>query len=834
MKLELRTFQEDAVRELLSRMRVAQIGYQQSGLLAAVGLSATTGAGKTVIATALIEAMLYGSEEFGVTGDDNAVFLWMTDMPELNLQTQEKMYVASSELTYELLSIVEPSFNEDTLSPGRVYFLNTQKLAARSDLVKTGPLVQRTFTFWDIVDRTIESGRMLYLVVDEAHRGMTESRKIAEANSIIQRFIKGYEDGPMRPVPVVLGISATPERYNEVVRNSGRSTSQWDVPAEDVRNSGLIKERTLADYAAERQTDAMALFPEAVKAWWEATQAWERYHANYPSLEEPLVVPALVVQVENEEGGRVTRTDLGAVITAITDVAGPLPDTAFAHAFGEGQPEPVGERVIRYLEPSKIAADPEARIIFFKTSLGTGWDCPRAEVLFSFRRAVDATSIAQTIGRMVRTPLARRIDENDALNAAHVFLPHYNKQAVEEVVAKLDESGNAAIAGTIQDRRESILLPLREDLSAAVEAIQKVPSNLVPTRVRRQDIRILADLAYFISSHGLDPDAFATEMTACADVLLRRREALAEDNAFVNEVDDQGVITVEEAEITAGINELVATGTKQLAATAESISRVYAIAERRLTGEVAKRYVRMRLGQDPTVLAQAQLEAYALSGRTAVMDELNHHALSRLDALRPAHGAEIEGLPPRDQQRYWHILRQAPNPSPKAIVLPSVAAFVKGDEALAKHVYADAEGQAVIKLNTWELDTIRDEIAKPDTIGWLRVVDRAEWALTVPRLEGTTWRPFYPDFVVVREDPDHGLVVDVVDPHDHTKPDAVSKAKGLSDYADKHAEHVGHVDLVAKVDGHYRRLHLDRAQVRNEVNSITTHAELKRLYLQLG
>jgi hypothetical protein len=40
--------------------------------------------------------------------------------------------------------------------PGKVYFLNTQKLGARADLTKHGPTVGRAWTFWDIVRETID------------------------------------------------------------------------------------------------------------------------------------------------------------------------------------------------------------------------------------------------------------------------------------------------------------------------------------------------------------------------------------------------------------------------------------------------------------------------------------------------------------------------------------------------------------------------------------------------------------------------------------------------------------------------------------------------------
>ena len=63
---------------------------------------------------------------------------------------------------------------------------------------------------------------------------------------------------------------------------------------------------------------------------------------------------------------------------------------------------------LRKIDASKIQDDPDLRVVFFKTALTTGWDCPRAEVMMSFRKAVDGTMIAQLVGRVVRTPLSAR------------------------------------------------------------------------------------------------------------------------------------------------------------------------------------------------------------------------------------------------------------------------------------------------------------------------------------------------------------------------------------------------------------------------------------------
>ncbi len=55
----------------------------------------------------------------------------------------------------------------------------------------------------------------------------------------------------------------------------------------------------------------------------------------------------------------------------------------------------------------------------------------------SFRRAQDPTSIAQLVGRMIRTPLVRRIESDGVLNTVELFLPHYDSEALEGVLTKL-------------------------------------------------------------------------------------------------------------------------------------------------------------------------------------------------------------------------------------------------------------------------------------------------------------------------------------------------------------------------------------------------------------
>ena len=46
-----------------------------------------------------------------------------------------------------------------------------------------------------------------------------------------------------------------------------------------------------------------------------------------------------------------------------------------------------------------------------------------------------ARPIAQLIGRMVRAPLARRVEEDERLNAVDLFLPNYDRDNLARIVA---------------------------------------------------------------------------------------------------------------------------------------------------------------------------------------------------------------------------------------------------------------------------------------------------------------------------------------------------------------------------------------------------------------
>ena len=70
--------------------------------------------------------------------------------------------------------------------------------------------------------------------------------------------------------------------------------------------------------------------------------------------------------------------------------------------FGAATTLSVNGLNIPHVEPSEITDDRRIKVVLFKENLSTGWDCPRAETMMSFRHAEDATYIAQLLGRVVR------------------------------------------------------------------------------------------------------------------------------------------------------------------------------------------------------------------------------------------------------------------------------------------------------------------------------------------------------------------------------------------------------------------------------------------------
>ena len=141
---------------------------------------------------------------------------------------------------------------------------------------------------------------------------------------------------------------------------------------------------------------------------------------------------------------------------------------------------------------------------FFKMSLSTGWDCPR-EVRCPF---VGPRSyyIAQLLGRMVRTPLARRIEADASLNDVHLFLPHYDQEAVNIVIEDLKDVENVPPSET-GTSRELVILNRQEGLEDVFEAMKELVTYRVNAVRKQSALRRLMGLGRGLTQDRIDEEA---------------------------------------------------------------------------------------------------------------------------------------------------------------------------------------------------------------------------------------------------------------------------------------------------------------------------------------
>ena len=437
MKVELFPFQKRALSDIRMKTAEALGSYHRTHAPQVVSFTAPTGAGKTIIMSALIESILYGDDSYAE--QPNAIIVWLSDSPQLNEQSKLKIDSKADKIRLsQCVTITEDSFDKETFEDGHIYFLNTQKLSVTSRLTKNGD--NRSYTIWETLANTVrDKSDRLYFIIDEAHRGM-QGREASKATTIMQKFIKGSDEDHIPPMPVVIGMSATTQRFNALVEGTSSTIHKAIVTADEVRASGLLKDRIVITYPeASAVNNDMAILQAAADDWKEKWEHWTQYcfeqHYAY-------VNPILIIQVLNGTGGKLTDTNLDDCIAKIEERTGfKLESGQVVHTFGGTTASlTVNGIEVRYEEPSRIADDRNIRVVFFKENLSTGWDCPRAETMMSFKHANDATYIAQLLGRMVRTPMQMHIQVDDVLNDVHLYLPYFNEETVKDVVEALQST----------------------------------------------------------------------------------------------------------------------------------------------------------------------------------------------------------------------------------------------------------------------------------------------------------------------------------------------------------------------------------------------------------
>jgi len=855
MKFTLKDYQTDAVRDALSNLKKARKRWREDEDKHAFSLTAVTGAGKTVMAAAAFEALFHGDDEYDFDADPGAVVIWFSDDPALNEQTRFRLMEASDRIRHTDLVVVENTFNRARFEAGKIYFLNTQKIGKNSLLVrgfdqeeleeKAGGLLPETrpdlhsYTMWDTIRNTIEDPDLtLYLVLDEAHRGMGNPSKAAEfaKSTIVQRLINGVAGVP--GIPVVWGISATVERFKKAMEGVQKRIILPDVVVDSVKvqESGLIKDTIILDIPDDVGDFNTVLVRRATDKLKESTEIWAEYAKQQ---EEPhTVIPLMVLQVENKPN----PNDIGRALDTIYQQWPDLPSGGVAHVFGEHSTQQFGNFYVPYISPERVQESTWVRVLIAKEAISTGWDCPRAEVMVSFRAAVDRTHITQLLGRMVRSPLARRIPGNDRLNSVDCLLPKFDAKTVVEVVDALMKGDD-----TFPPPSGRVLInPVEVKPNPAASQVvwdkfESLPSQSRPQRGAKPAKRLTA-LAHELASDDILPGAGKlahAEMHKVLDEAQENYKAQIEAKRKAVMTVDGKIVVANMKGKTKSFDEFWEDADMAV------IDDAYRRAVRIFSPDISRTYVdtlayRVANPEEADEFEEALVEARVSVAALGLVPDVQPQFDTKADKLAKEwlakYNNDIKSLSHDRQESYRQIREMSAEPQdvdlvkPEAKFEPTKARANDIETALPiykSHLLCDAQGNYPAELNTWEVKVVETEMKREDFSFWYRNPQQpGQSSLGIAYLSGEQYGIVRADFLFFARQPDGTIVADIVDPHGLYLADALPKLQGLALYAETHSEAYRRIESVAEAMGKLRVLDLSNDEVRKAVASTNDAASL--------
>lgn len=860
MRYTLIDFQKDAATDALVQLSDARFMLEQRKMRSYFALNAATGAGKTVISSAIIEALFFGSAELNMEPDPNAVVLWFSDDPSLNEQSLARIRSASSELN-DRLRIIEPSFSQEQLLPRNVYFLNAQKLSKGALLVRGAvPLeddamfdrpdgVQSLFArpdnaqsnIYDVLRNTIESGTNLYFFIDEAHRGMNNT-KAKERKTIVQKLINGDESLGLPAMPVVFGISATLQRFLGTMENAENRAHLQDIKVDPARvqESGLLKD-TISIIIPDESRDASSIFlKNAVDALKKSEKNWNRYKLSQGIGEN--VSPLMIIQVED----KVSESRLLEITDTVLQEYPELNYFSFAHVFAEHSDIDLGgQRFIRYIAPEQVQDIKHIRVLFAKNAITTGWDCPRAEVLVSFRAARDETYVTQMLGRMVRTPLARRIEGNELLNSVTCILPKYDKKTAHIIANRLmqGDSDNADSAGSEEMTGRRVLIdPVNLVVNPAIsenvwEAFDKLPTQTIPKGTAKP-IQRLTTLATALAKDGLKVNAVDLSYELLENAVKGGIAQFKDEyDAALKQVNTMhGRILTRNWNSAATTESTFAQEADEKAIT-ESFNRAGRIISPALAGYLVDN--RASAEADDEELLEAQAFVAAVGKVERIVSHIERTAAEVAKEWFTETRIARKSLSDKQKTEYDRLEAQAAEPELTDIVRPQNGQAspgtkdANGHEVLFPmyplHLLATDEGlYPTGSENEWENHVIKTELERGNVLGWYRNPSRpSKDSFAIPYLKNNKFEGLRPDFIFFTQG-NNRVDVNIVDPHGDHLADALPKLIGLADFAENYGQEIHRIEGLARIDGVYRVLDLKEPRVRSAVREAT---EAKTLYV---
>jgi type III restriction enzyme len=412
MVFRLSSYQEEAVESLTEA--VLKI-WKSEKLQQPIVFKSPTGSGKTLMVAHAIRSLNHLPQ-----WDEDKAFIWITFSEELALQSRDKFQIYFGNNQENSLLTVE-NISQGELRKNDILFLNWQKLVSKEKENRKlrRPTTEREqkekgFYFEDLIDKAKSQGRELILIIDEAHTNVTVDLAQEVINYINPR--------------VVFHVSATPKP--EVVAKAADIGTYVNVDRQKVVDAGLIKEKIVIQTAEDLEAHSGQDFDHTLLDLGLAKRS--QLKAEYEALGKK-INPLLLIQLPNDDSTLVSmgqKTKEEIVVDYLESVG---VDSKRIGKWFDKNPKP------DFIEHNEDQHD----ILIFKLAAGTGWDCPRAQVLVMFRNIKVEQRYIQTIGRILRTADPENsadYSESPNLRTGYLYTNYHREDIVDNWIDQKSSS----------------------------------------------------------------------------------------------------------------------------------------------------------------------------------------------------------------------------------------------------------------------------------------------------------------------------------------------------------------------------------------------------------
>jgi len=415
--IDLKDYQSEAINKLkVEIVDLLNLSESRQKLI----FKAPTGAGKTVMASALLDELTDEIRD-GKCKYTDVAYIWIAPnkLHQQSYLSMRNFFTETRRLHPVMFDEVNPS---EGLQPGDVLFVNWESINQDNAVMIRDNEQNRTLYRLTGVTQ-FEKMIPIVVVIDEEHMF---GGKLAKKSELVLQNINPK---------VELRISATPITPGPTIA----------VPREKVVAEEMIKKsialnpnvpNTLEDQSLKADQKLLKI---ALQKRDDLAKAYKQYGIN----------PLLLIQLPNDSSDSLNTEEK----TIVEDV------TAYLETYKNISVD--NENMAIWLSGEKEnlegieKLDSKVDVLLFKQAIALGWDCPRAAVLLIFRELNSFTFTTQVVGRIMRMP-EQHFYTNDALNYGYVYT-NLSEDMIE--VTRDEMNYISKIFSKIRPNLSNIMLP---------------------------------------------------------------------------------------------------------------------------------------------------------------------------------------------------------------------------------------------------------------------------------------------------------------------------------------------------------------------------------------